>query len=84
MTQTAEMIAAIDESTRHNITVEITVPDVQAAYLDLLASEYDIDSEDRTGSDDRHGDRRVLRVWGWTGETPDGEADWTLTLVQAA
>jgi len=78
----AELTAALEESTRTNTTQTVAVDDVEATYQELLASEYDIDSEDQTGSIEAHGDRRVLRVWGWTEETQEGEADWTLLLVQ--
>jgi len=75
---------AIAESMQENRSVEVEVEDVDATYLDLLASAYEVDSDDWSGSIEAHGDRRVLRVWGWRDETPDGEAEWTLTLVQSA
>lgn len=75
--------AAIKDSINEDRTVTVEVLDVDAAYLDLLASEYEVDSENLTGSDLDLGDRPVLQVWGWTEESQGDQADWKLRLVQA-
>jgi hypothetical protein len=77
-TMNAELTAAIEESRHTNSTQTVLVDDIETTYLELLASDYEIDSEDAADLDG------ILsrRVWGWTGEgNTSDEAEWTLLLT---
>ena len=69
---------AAAESAHRNMTVTVEVEDTSAAYLDLLGSDYEIDSETR----ETENGSPCLLVCGWTGDgNAHDEAEWSLRLV---
>ena len=75
-TSMEKVINAINESIRHNVSVELLWDRPMADLVNAaMAHGWDVDYTDT-------GDPGVYDVWGWDDQTPENEQAWRLTVRQ--
>lgn len=82
-TNTDVINAAITRSRQQDAIVTVEVADLDAAVAEVERIAAD-EGEDCDTAHTTVGDgRAAVEVWGWDGDTPEGEMTWRITLVAA-